>query len=128
METILPVIEHVHDKTLCLASYTLSIGHCNALAKCCRKLDAKFNRLILDNCGVDDSEFATILNGLKSMTDFKKIIYRYNVFHKESLDALAGLLEKKIPNHLEELRIENCKSDTNIIRGLLHLLNQRCMI
>jgi hypothetical protein len=32
-ELELPVLNYVREKTLCLKSYTLSIGHCKALAK-----------------------------------------------------------------------------------------------
>jgi|TARA_B110000285_G_C14790675_1_gene452888 hypothetical protein len=66
------------------------------------------NRIVFDNCGIDDEEFAAMLQGLEVLKDFKKIIYRYNAFGHMSLKNLKPLLEKKIPNHLEELRIENC--------------------
>ena len=65
-ELVLPVLEYVHDKTLCLQSYTLSIGHANALAKCMERIDNNFiNRVIFDNCGIDDEEFASILRGIQ---------------------------------------------------------------
>ena len=95
--------------TLSLQNYTLSIGHCKALARSCPKFkEGVFNRIVLDNCGVDDGEFASILQGLKTMKDFKKIIYRYNSFGEESLAEIKDLLDRKLPFHLDELRIENC--------------------
>ncbi len=46
-------------------SYTLSIGHCKALAKAFEFLDKiNVNRVIFDNCGIDDEEFAAILKGI----------------------------------------------------------------
>lgn len=36
------------------------------------------------------------------------------MFKQESLDSLHPILMKKIPNHLEELRIENCKMGEDI--------------
>lgn len=30
-ELVLPILDYIHDNTLLLQSYTLSIGHCNAL-------------------------------------------------------------------------------------------------
>ena len=63
-EPFLPVLEYVHAKTLCLQSYTLSIGHCNALAKAFEYFDGFCNRVILDNCGIDDEEMSAILNGI----------------------------------------------------------------
>ena len=64
--------------------------------------------MIFDNCGIDDGEFSAILRGIQKLKDFKKIIYKYNQFHTESLYELTPILQKAIPNHLEELRIENC--------------------
>ena len=111
---MLPVLDYVYKKTLCLQSYTLSIGHCNALAQAFQHFDQFINRVIFDNCGIDDGEFAAILGAVKKLKDFKKIIYRRNCFHTESLAAIQELFERKIPNHLEELRIENCQIKDNI--------------
>lgn len=105
---VLPVLDYVYKKTLCLQSYTLSIGHCNALAQAFQHFDQFINRVIFDNCGIDDEEFAAILGAVKKLRDFKKIIYRRNCFHLESLAEIQELFERKIPNHLEELRIEHC--------------------
>jgi len=113
------VLDYVHDNTLCLQSYTLSIGHCNALAKAFEYFDDFINRVIFDNCGIDDDEFASILRGILKLKDFKKIIYRYNEVHRNSLEGLRALLERKIPNHLEELRIENCKMDASTTNALV---------
>jgi hypothetical protein len=87
----------------------LSIGHCRALAKACEHFGGfGINRMIFENCGIDDGEFAEILMGIQKLKDFKKIIYRYNSFDEESLKEIEPILQSKIPNHLEELRIENC--------------------
>lgn len=85
-ETVLPVLHYVFRKTLCLKSYTLSIGHAKALAKACELFEHQnINRVIFDNCGIDDDEFSEILSGIQKLKDFKKIIYRYNIFHRKSL-------------------------------------------
>lgn len=60
-ELFLPVLEYVHAKTLCLQSYTLSMGHCKALAKAFQFFEGFCNRVILDNCGIDDTKMAVIL-------------------------------------------------------------------
>ena len=85
-ELFLPVLEYVHAKTLCLYDYTLSIGHCNALAKAFGYFDDFVNRVIFDNCGIDDQEMAAIIRGCLKMRDFKKIIYRQNIFAEEALE------------------------------------------
>ena len=63
-EVVLPVLSHVHKKTLFLKDYTLSIGHAQGLAKACEFFHMmNINRIILDNSGVDDQEFSNILKG-----------------------------------------------------------------
>ena len=64
---------------------------------------------MLDNCGIDGKEFGDILNGLAQLPDFKSIIYKQNSFTKESLTALEALLDKKVPYHLEELKLVDLK-------------------
>ena len=39
-ELVLPLLEKIRGKTLCLQSYTLSKGHCRALASACREFDS----------------------------------------------------------------------------------------
>ena len=127
-ELFLPVLEYVHAKTLCLQSYTLSIGHCKALAKAFEYFDEFCNRVIFDNCGIDDEEMAAILNGILKLKDFKKIIYRQNTFAELSLEKLWKILLRKIPNNLEELRIENCKIERTITSELIDKINHRCYL
>jgi hypothetical protein len=61
------------------------------------------NRILLDNCGIDDRQFSKILESFANLQDFKSIIYRNNEFSTESAIALRKLLTKKFPYHLEEL-------------------------
>ena len=122
------MLDYVHDNTLCLQSYTLSIGHCNALARAFEYFEDFISRVVLDNCGIDDEEFAAILRGILKLKDFKKIIYRYNTVHTHSLRWLTELLERKIPNHLEELRIENCKIEPSIATELVEAIAQKCYL
>ena len=106
-------------KTLCLKGYTLSQGHANALARACTLFDNSIKRILFDNCGVDDEEFAAILWGLGQLNDFKSIIYKRNVFDQESLEAITPLMRKKLPNHLEELKIIDCRVSSKIINDLI---------
>ena len=41
---------------------------------------------------------------------------------------MQGCLERKIPNHIEELRIENCQIDTQMTRELLLQFNGNCYL
>jgi Ran GTPase-activating protein (RanGAP) involved in mRNA processing and transport len=106
-------------KTLILQNYTLSIGHCNALAAACPFLPKSINRVYFDNCGIDDQEFSAILRGLAQLTDFKSIIYKRNVFDEDSLAAIIPLLHKRLPNHLEELRLIDCTIPKSICQDLV---------
>ena len=88
----LPLLDKVRGKTLCLYDYTLDIGHCKALAIACQLFDKSINRVLFDNCGIDDMEFSAILQGLDKLQDFKSIVYKRNIFDKLSLEAIKPLL------------------------------------
>jgi hypothetical protein len=60
----LPVLDKVINKKLALYNYTLSVGHCKAIASACRFLNGKIDGVLFDNCGVDDEEFSYILDGV----------------------------------------------------------------
>jgi len=76
---VLPLLNKVRGKTLCLQSYALSKAHCRALAHACSELNEKIiNRVFFENCGIDDEEFSYILKALLSLGDFKSIIYKQN--------------------------------------------------
>ena len=98
------------------------------MAKAFEYFSGFINRVIFDNCGVDDEEFAAILRGIKKLKDFKKIVYRHNVFLDKSLKEMKGVLERRIPNHLEELRLENCRIEPKITRELVDLFAGACYI
>ena len=62
LDLVLPILDKICRKTLMLQEYTLSPGHCRGLATACQFFDHTFvNRVFLNNCGVDDGEFALIL-------------------------------------------------------------------
>lgn len=62
LDLVLPILDKVCRKTLMLQEYTLSPGHCRGLAEACKFFDHRFvNRVFLNNCGIDDSEFSSIL-------------------------------------------------------------------
>ena len=88
----------------------MSEGHCRGLARACQYFDHKFvNRVLFDNCGINDYEFSQILDGLSKLKDFKSIIYKLNSFGELSLAKLQPLLMKRLPNHLDEIRLVDCR-------------------
>ena len=105
------------------------MGHCKALAAACPLFGyMNINRIIFENCGIDDGEFAAILRGLQTLRDLKKIIYRQNFFGARALRELRPLLERPLPDHLEELRIENCKIAPETTRALIDILNEKSFL
>ena len=52
-----------------------------------------------------------MLSGISTLKDFKKIVYRRNTFLADSLEQMEAVLSHRIPNHLEELRIEQCATE-----------------
>jgi len=61
----LPIINKVQKKKLILKDYTLNGGHCLALADVWIQLGKPEVEIVyLDNCGVDDEEFSSLLEGL----------------------------------------------------------------
>lgn len=119
----LPVLEKVYAKTLVLQEYTLSKGHCRGIAQACQYFDHRFvNRIFFSNSGIDDLEFSEILEGLKHLKDFKSIIYRANVFAELSIAKLEPLLLKRIPNHLQELKLIDCQMLSSNVNKLLDLI------
>ena len=106
-----------------LQEYTLSPGHCRGLAQACKFFDHRYvNRVYFNNCGIDDQEFASILEGLNNLKDFKAIIYKANMFGEKSLLNLRPLLLKRVPNHLEELTLVDCRMNSSIVCRLVDLI------
>lgn len=93
-----------------LQNYALTHGHCQSLAKSLGLLDSsKVNRILLNNCGITGKDFAHILEGLNHLQDFKSLVYKANGFTQETLEALRPFLYRRVPYHLEELRLIDLK-------------------
>lgn len=58
------MLDRIVGNTLALWSYSLSEGHCRALKKSFSKLNGKITRVMFDNCGISDEEFAQVLKGI----------------------------------------------------------------
>jgi len=97
------------NKRLALYSYTLSEGHCKGIASACRFLDGAIEGILLDNCGVGDDEFASILEGMVLLNSFRSIVYKQNQFDELSMEAIRPILQKDAPHNLTELKIIDCK-------------------
>ena len=121
----LPILSHIYGNTLTLANYTLSSGHCEGLNAAAPYLQKKINRVRFDNCGIDDGEMAHLLSAFAQFKDFKSIIYRLNELHDEAVAGIAKLFEKKIPYHLSELRISNCRITPDVTTDLIEAVMKK---
>lgn len=102
----LPILNKVVGSTLALACYNMSLGHCEAVGNAL-KIDKTIRRLFLKDCGLRDEEFSVILESCSQMQDFKSLIYHTNSLDQKCIKKIAPLLIKKLPLHLDELRLIN---------------------
>lgn len=97
LDYALPLLDKIIDKTLCLKNYSLSPGHCRALAFAASLLGKDLTRLNFDSCGIRDEEFAAVLKAIAMHDDFKSVSFARNVFDEKSVQALKPLFSRKIP-------------------------------
>jgi len=76
-----------------LTGYTLDTVHFEALSASIEQTQKPvINSVYLDNCGVDDEELGLFLDGMTKMPDFRKFVYKNNVFLESSLEAIKPIL------------------------------------
>ena len=80
------------------------------------------NRVLFNNCGLTGNRFATILEGLALVKDFKSIIYKHNEINALAISKFQPIFVKKVPNQLQELQIIDCKVHCHQIEELLDLM------
>ena len=83
------------------------------------------NRVLFNNCGLTGNKFATILEGLALVKDFKSIIYKHNELNALAIAKLQPLLEKNIPNQLSELILIDCRIHCVQLEQLLTMMIDR---
>ena len=125
----LPIFEKIFKKTLCLYDYILSEGQCQGIADACDLIDHKYmNRVLLSNCGISGDNFATILEGLIKVKDFKSVIYKHNELNSRSIEKLGPLFWRRVPHHLTELHIIDCKIHPVALEELFDLMLGPCFV
>jgi hypothetical protein len=73
-------------------------------------------------------QFADILLGLQHIEDVKSITYRLNGINQKSIEAMVPLFERKLPYHLEELRLIDVKASASLIDDLVLRISTRSQI
>lgn len=105
-DSLLPILNKVVNKKLILKDYTLNSGHCLALAEVWNKIgEPEVEIIYLDNCGVDDEEFSSLLEGFYKQKCLRLLYYKENVLGENSMRAIKPLLLKRYPNHLRQLKL-----------------------
>lgn len=117
------LLQKMKDKALNLKGYYLNEPICRAFRDACKKYPDFIRSILLDNNGLKDQGVCLILEGVSGFKMFKKIVIKDNELTSyESLGYLQKLLERKPPNHLEELRLNNCRMSGEFIEYLLETL------
>jgi len=73
-------------------------------------------------------QFAEILIGLQNIEDVKSVTYRLNGINQKSIEAMIPLFERKLPHHLEELRLIDIKASASLIDDLVIRISTRSQI
>ena len=121
---MLPILEKVWKKTLCLQDYTLTKGHSEGIAIACQYFDPKIiNRVLFANCGMSGVQFAEILKGLAKLDDVKSITYKQNVLNLEAVQALDPIFKKRLPRNLEEFKMIDVKASSAIIEEMINRMS-----
>lgn len=112
-----------------MQNYFLSQGNIKGLAKSCEVLDCKIvNRIFLSNCGITGDLLAQIIDGMVKLRDFKSLIYKQNSINQRSLDSLMPVFMRRIPHHMEELKLIDCKVSPTLIIKLMDTLLEQSLI
>ena len=114
----LPVMNRVFDRTLCLVGYTLNQGQQQALAQAARYFKGLVSRVVLEQNGIRDSEFAEIVEGLRQ-ADIRELCYRNDELGPKSVQELVRVVAKRIPDELQKLEIVGPKLRHTKITGLV---------
>lgn len=91
----LPIINKISEGVLRLDDYKLNFGLCKALGDVLDDLGETITTIDLRNNGIDDSDFAVIIEGALLNPHIKSLSLRNNEFKEESLRALMGYFKDK---------------------------------
>ena len=78
----------------------------------------------LDNCGIDDEEMSSLLNGFCHLDRLRYLLYKENIFGPESLQAIQPLLLKRYPNNLRQLKLVKLNISQQLLCDLLHFMTE----
>lgn len=76
----------------------------------------------LDNCGVDDEEFSSLLKGFCALEQLQLLYYKENIFGPQALEAIQPLLMKRYPHNLRKLKLVKLNTSAIFVNELLEVL------
>ena len=95
-----------------------------ALGQSCAHFSDFISKVVLENNNFLDRDLAKLLESISELKCFRSIVYKKNGLGHQSVDFLERLLAKKLPNHLEELRIEDCQIAPSAIESLVDVISE----
>jgi hypothetical protein len=116
------------NQTLIIRERNIRVSLLRALSESFKYFNDFVSKLILDKNGLSDADFAMILEPLSQFKQFRSITYRRNELGFHALRFLRPLLTKRIPFHLEELRIEHCSMTVSVSEELVHILASKTFL
>jgi hypothetical protein len=83
---------------------------------------------MFENCGIDDIEFSNIITACSFLKDFKSIVYKQNQIGPLTLQLLPMLFQRKIPYHLLEFRVIDCKISVQTSNQLIDMVSRAMLL
>ena len=120
----LPLLAKVVNKQLSLMNYLLSQGHVKAFCKTFDFNKEFVNRFLFKNCGITDLHNEILLNSVEKLEQVTSLVYKQEEFGPKSVQAIRPLLLRPKPNHLQVLRIIDCKMPPQVTRELISIIKE----
>lgn len=100
MSLALPLLAKVVNKQLSLHNYSLGTAHCIAFGETCKVNSNFMSKLVLNNNGLKDEDFATLLNGMQHLKALNVIDVTKNIVGEASVRLMSNFMSRNFPNHL----------------------------
>ena len=86
----------------------MSPGQARGLRMACTLNNEIFTKVLIDNCGIGESELEEIMAGFAELDVLRSLVIRRSVIGTGFLAYLAQTTLKIFPNYLAVLKIERC--------------------
>lgn len=105
-----PLLNRIVDHVLVLKQIVLNQGHCNAINSVLGLQPNLLHHLTLDANALKGSQLRLILEGILLQSgNFKSLTIHENELDTHCITAIAQLAQRRLPDHLDQLHIIQCK-------------------